>query len=176
VVFYGLFESELIKTSVNQLCANMLMISYFFKILSIECQGMLVVRVDLAQCKPQLIDILCSQVYFLAKLIQHVKVRYECSQVSPELDLEVRHDFDRFRHILIESLKLDDIGQLWIDLFMFQVLGLNKVLDDLLVAKDGKLLLERGLLFEGYIKFEKRLMDVVHDFEKVERECDVDVG
>jgi hypothetical protein len=59
---------------------------------------------------------------------------------------------------------------------MFQVLSLNKVLYDLLVAKDGKLLLERGLLFEGYVKLEKGLMDVVHHFEKVERESNVDVG
>jgi hypothetical protein len=31
---------------------------------------------------------------------------------------------------------------------MLQMLGLNEVLDDLLVAEDSKLLLERGLLFE----------------------------
>ena len=125
----------------------MLMISYFFKILSIEGQSMLVVRVDLAQCKPQLIDIFGSQVYFLAKFIQHVKVGYERGQVGPELDLKIRHDFDRLRHFLVQSFKFDHISQLRVDLLVFQVLGFNEVLYDLLVAKDRKLLLERGLLF-----------------------------
>jgi hypothetical protein len=32
------------------------------------------------------------------------------------------------------------------------MLSLDEVLNDLLVAKDRKLLLERGLLFEGYIQ------------------------
>jgi hypothetical protein len=128
------------------------MISYFFKILSIEGQSMLVVRVDLAQCKPQLIDFFSGQVYFLPKFIQYVEVRYERGQVGPKLDLKIRHDFDRLRHFLIQSFELDDIGQLWVDLLMFQVFSLDEVLNDLLVAKDRKLLLERGLLFEGYIQ------------------------
>jgi hypothetical protein len=35
---------------------------------------------------------------------------------------------------------------------MFQMLGLDEVLDDLLVAEDSKLLLERGLLLECNVK------------------------
>jgi hypothetical protein len=123
------------------------MISYFFQVLPIERQCMLVVSIYLTECKPQLIDFFGSQIYFLAQFIQHVEVRYERGQVGPELDLKIRHDFDRLRHFLIQSFELNHIGQLRIDLFVFQVLSFNEVLYDLLVAKDRKLLLERGLLF-----------------------------
>ena len=130
----------------------MLMISYFFQVLPIERQCMLVVSIYLTECKPQLIDFFGSQVYFLAQFIQHVEVRYECGQVSPELNLQIRHNFNRLRHFLVQSFKFDHISQLWVDLFVFQVLGFNEVLYDLLVAKDRKLLLERGLLFESDVK------------------------
>jgi hypothetical protein len=130
----------------------MLMIPYFFKILPIERECMLVVRVYLAQCIPQLIDLFSRQIYFLPQLIQYVEIRYECGQVGPELNLQIRYDLDGLRHFLIQSFEFNDISQLWVDLLMFQMLGLNEVLDDLLVAEDSKLLLERGLLFECNVK------------------------
>jgi hypothetical protein len=68
--------------------------------------------------------------------------------VRPELNLQIRYDLDGLRHFLIQSFEFDHISQLWVDLLMFQMLGLNEVLDDLLVAEDSKLLLKRGLLLE----------------------------
>jgi hypothetical protein len=72
--------------------------------------------------------------------------------VRPELNLQIRYDLDRLRHFLIQSFEFDDISQLRVDLLMFQMLGLDEVLDDLLVAEDSKLLLERGLLLECNVK------------------------
>jgi hypothetical protein len=72
--------------------------------------------------------------------------------VSPELNLQIRYDLDGLRHFLIQSFEFDHVSQLRVDLLMFQMLGLNEVLNDLLVAEDSKLLLERGLLFKCNVK------------------------
>ena len=96
--------------------------------------------------------------------------------MSPELNLQVTDLLNGLLHLSKKPLKLNDVSELRVDVLVLSVILNDVLLDDVFVSEDGELLLERGLFLDGDIQLHKRGMNVLHNFEKVEGEGDVDRG
>ena len=72
--------------------------------------------------------------------------------MSPELNLQVGDQLNALLHFSVKSLKLDDVRQLGVNLAVIQVVLLDMVLNDVLVAEYSELLLKGRLLLLGYVQ------------------------
>lgn len=59
-------------------------------------------------------------------------------------------------------------------MLVIKMVLLDELLYDVFVPKDGELLLQRGLLLLSNVKFNEWSVNVLHNFEEVEWESDVD--
>lgn len=72
--------------------------------------------------------------------------------MSPELNLQVGDHFNALLHFPENSLKLDDVRQLGVDLSVIQVVLLDMILNDVLVSEYSKLLLKGRLFLLSYVQ------------------------
>ena len=94
--------------------------------------------------------------------------------MSPELDLYVAYLLNCPLHLTEESLELNHVRKLRVNIPVLEVVALNKFLNDALVAEYGELLLQARLLLLSHVQLDKRGMDVPHHLELVECEGNVD--
>lgn len=94
--------------------------------------------------------------------------------MGPELDLYIANLLNRPLHLAEESLKLNHVRKLRVDIPVLEVVALNKFLNNALVAEYGELLLQARLLLLSHVQLDKGGMDVPHHLELVEREGNVD--
>lgn len=94
--------------------------------------------------------------------------------MSPELNLQVTDLLNGLLHLSKQPLKLNDVSELRVDMLVLSVILNDVLLDDVFVSEDGELLLEGGLFLNSDIQLHKRGMNVLHNFEKVKSEGDVD--
>jgi len=72
--------------------------------------------------------------------------------VSPELNLQVGDQLNALLHFSKNSLKLDDVRQLGVDLSVIQVVLLDMILNHVLVSEYSKLLLKGRLFLLSYVQ------------------------
>ena len=108
-IVHVLFAKICVKSSLNVLVSMGMMVPDVFEIFTIyvECVG--VVRVNLAEHVPELVDFLGSFIGSLPQIIKDVEVRDHSRQVGPELDLYVAHLLNRPLHLSEESLELNHV-------------------------------------------------------------------
>lgn len=94
--------------------------------------------------------------------------------MSPELNLQVTDLLNGLLHLSKQPLKLNDVSELRVDVLVLSVILNDVLFDDVFVSEDGELLLEGGLFLNSDIQLHKRGMNVLHNFEKVKSEGDVD--
>jgi hypothetical protein len=176
VLVHGFLVAHRVERALDIDVAQVFMVPDVLQVLSINTESLCVVRIDLAELVPKLFGLLSSLVHFLAKVIEYVEVRNDGGKMGPKLDLEVAHFLDGALHFTEEAFEFYDIGELGIHVLVVDVVLLNVLLNDVLVAEYSELLLERGLFLLCDVELDKRGMDVFHNLEKVEGEGDVDAG
>jgi hypothetical protein len=141
------------------------MVPNLLQVLSVKGECVLVVRVNGAQKIPQSVDSLCLDVYLFAELIEHVQIGHKRGKMCPELHLQIRYLLNRLLHLKEQPLKLNHISELWVDLFVVDMILYYEVFYDVLKPENRELLLEGGFLLLGEVKFKEACMNVVHGLE-----------
>jgi hypothetical protein len=147
MLVHGFFVAHRIEKALDIDVAQVLMVPDVLQVLSINTESLCVVRIDLAELVPKLFGLLTSLVHFLAKVIEYVEVRNDGGKMCPKLDLEVAHFLDGTLHFTEEVFIFYDIGEFGIHVLVVDVILLNVLFNNVLVAEDSELLLERGLFF-----------------------------
>lgn len=117
-IVHVLFAKIRVEGSLNILVSVGMMVPDVFEIFTIDIEGVRVVRINLAEHVPELVDFLGGFIGSLPQIIKDVEVRYYSRQVGPELDLYVAHLLNRPLHLSEESLELNHIRKLRIDILV----------------------------------------------------------
>ena len=117
-IVHVLFAKIRVECSLNVLVSVGMMVPDVFEIFTIYVECVRVVRVNLAKHVPELVDFLGSFIGSLPQIIKDVKVRHHSRQVCPELDLYVADFFNRPLHLSEESLELNHVRKLRVDILV----------------------------------------------------------
>lgn len=108
-IVHVLFAKISVESSLNVLVSVGMMVPDVSEIFTIDFKCIRVVRVNLAEHVPELVDLLRSFIGSLPQIIKDVKVRHHSRQVGPELDLNVTHLLNSPLHLPEESFELNHV-------------------------------------------------------------------
>jgi hypothetical protein len=117
-IVHVLFAKIRVEGSLNVLVSVGMMVPDVFEIFTIDVECIRVVRVNLAEHVPELVDFLGCFIGSLPQIIKDVKVRDHSRQVRPELDLYVAHLLNRPLHLPEESFEFNHVRKLRIDILV----------------------------------------------------------
>jgi len=88
--------------------------------------------------------------------------------MCPKLDLNIADLLHGTVHVREKLFEFYNIRELRVNMFMFDMILLYKLFNDIFVSEYSKLLLERWLLLLGDIQFNNRGMNVFHNLVLIE--------